>query len=74
MREGEPATIFLTGKDIHLAMIEAGLVEVYRGQESANPQSLSTIIDEKSFPSHSASRSFALYILLRYLYSSSMNF
>jgi endonuclease YncB( thermonuclease family) len=29
MRDGEPATIFLAGKDIHLAMIEAGLVEVY---------------------------------------------
>jgi hypothetical protein len=29
MREGEPATIFLTGKDIHLAMIEAGLAEIF---------------------------------------------
>jgi hypothetical protein len=43
MREAEPTTIFLAGKDIHLAMIEAGLAEVFRGQESANPQSLSPI-------------------------------
>jgi endonuclease YncB( thermonuclease family) len=31
------ATIFLDGKDINLAMIEAGLAEVYRGPESGNP-------------------------------------
>ena len=31
------ATIFLAGKDINLAMIEAGLAEVYRGPESGNP-------------------------------------
>jgi len=31
------ATIFLDGKDIDLAMIEAGLAEVYRGSESGNP-------------------------------------
>jgi endonuclease YncB( thermonuclease family) len=31
------ATIFLDGKDINLAMIEAGLAEVYRGPESDNP-------------------------------------
>jgi hypothetical protein len=36
MREAEPATIFLAGKDIHLAMIEARLVEVFR-EESTNP-------------------------------------
>jgi micrococcal nuclease len=30
-------TIFLDGKDINLAMIEAGLAEVYRGPESGNP-------------------------------------
>jgi micrococcal nuclease len=29
--------IFLDGKDINLAMIEAGLAEVYRGPESGNP-------------------------------------
>jgi hypothetical protein len=29
MREGEPATIFLTGKDIHLAMIEGELAEIF---------------------------------------------
>jgi endonuclease YncB( thermonuclease family) len=61
MREGEPATIFLAGKDIHLAMIETGLAEVYLGQESANPQSLSTIIDEeRSFSSQNSSRSSAM--------------
>ena len=31
------STIFLDGKDINLAMIEAGLAEVYRGPESGNP-------------------------------------
>ena len=31
------STIFLDGKDINLAMIEAGLAEVYRGPESDNP-------------------------------------
>jgi micrococcal nuclease len=31
------STIFMDGKDINLAMIEAGLVEVYRGPESGNP-------------------------------------
>jgi micrococcal nuclease len=31
------STIFLDGKDINLAMIEAGLAEVYRGPESRNP-------------------------------------
>jgi endonuclease YncB( thermonuclease family) len=31
------STIFIEGKDIHLAMIEAGLAEVYRGTESGNP-------------------------------------
>jgi micrococcal nuclease len=31
------ATIFLDGKDINLAMIEAGLAEVYRGPESGHP-------------------------------------
>jgi endonuclease YncB( thermonuclease family) len=31
------STIFLDGKDINLAMLEAGLAEVYRGQESDNP-------------------------------------
>jgi micrococcal nuclease len=31
------ATIFLDGNDINLAMIEAGLAEVYRGPESGNP-------------------------------------
>jgi endonuclease YncB( thermonuclease family) len=30
------ATVFLDGKDINLAMIEAGLAEVYRGPESGN--------------------------------------
>jgi micrococcal nuclease len=34
------ATIFLDGKDINLAMIEAGLAEVYRGPESSNPYKL----------------------------------
>jgi hypothetical protein len=29
MREGEPATIFLAGKDIHLAMIKAELAEIF---------------------------------------------
>jgi hypothetical protein len=29
MREGEPATISLAGKDIHLAMIEAELAEIF---------------------------------------------
>jgi endonuclease YncB( thermonuclease family) len=31
------STIFLDGKDINLAMIEAGLAEVYRGPESGSP-------------------------------------
>jgi micrococcal nuclease len=31
------STIFLNGQDINLAMIEAGLAEVYRGPESSNP-------------------------------------
>jgi endonuclease YncB( thermonuclease family) len=31
------ATIVLDGKDINLAMLEAGLAEVYRGPESGNP-------------------------------------
>ena len=31
------STIFLDGKNINLAMIEAGLAEVYRGPESGNP-------------------------------------
>jgi micrococcal nuclease len=31
------STVFLDGKDINLAMIEAGLAEVYRGPESGNP-------------------------------------
>jgi micrococcal nuclease len=31
------STIFVDGKDINLAMIEAGLAEVYRGRESGNP-------------------------------------
>ncbi len=31
------STIFLDGKDINLAVIEAGLAEVYRGPESGNP-------------------------------------
>jgi endonuclease YncB( thermonuclease family) len=31
------STIFLDGKDVNLAMIEAGLTEVYRGPESDNP-------------------------------------
>jgi hypothetical protein len=31
------ATIFVEGKDINLAMIEAGLAEVYRGPESGHP-------------------------------------
>jgi micrococcal nuclease len=31
------STIFVDGKDINLAMIEAGLAEVYRGPESGNP-------------------------------------
>jgi endonuclease YncB( thermonuclease family) len=31
------ATIFMDGKDINLAMIEAGLAEVYRGPKSDNP-------------------------------------
>jgi micrococcal nuclease len=31
------ATIFGDGKDINLAMIEAGLAEVYRGPKSGNP-------------------------------------
>jgi endonuclease YncB( thermonuclease family) len=31
------STIFLDGKDINLAMIEAGFAEVYRGPESGNP-------------------------------------
>jgi endonuclease YncB( thermonuclease family) len=31
------STIFLDGKDINLAMIEAGLAEVYRGPESGDP-------------------------------------
>jgi micrococcal nuclease len=33
-------TIFVDGKDINLAMIEAGLAEVYRGPESGNPYKL----------------------------------
>ena len=31
------SVIFLNGKDINLAMIEAGFAEVYRGPESDNP-------------------------------------
>jgi micrococcal nuclease len=31
------STIFINGKDINLAMIEAGLAEVYKGPESGNP-------------------------------------
>lgn len=31
------STIFLDGKDVNLAMIEAGLAEVYRGPESGHP-------------------------------------
>jgi micrococcal nuclease len=31
------STIFVDAKDINLAMIEAGLAEVYRGPESGNP-------------------------------------
>jgi micrococcal nuclease len=31
------STIFVDGKDINLAIIEAGLAEVYRGPESGNP-------------------------------------
>jgi endonuclease YncB( thermonuclease family) len=31
------STVFLDGKDINLAMIEAGLAEVYRGPEFGNP-------------------------------------
>ena len=35
--KGLLSTIFLDGKNINLAMIEAGLAEVYRGPESDNP-------------------------------------
>ncbi len=31
------SVIFMDGKDINLAMIEAGLAEVYRGPETGNP-------------------------------------
>ena len=31
------STIFVDGKDINLAMLDAGLAEVYRGPESGNP-------------------------------------
>ena len=31
------STMFIEGKDMNLAMIEAGLAEVYRGPESGNP-------------------------------------
>jgi micrococcal nuclease len=31
------STIYLDGRDINLAMIEAGLAEVYQGPESGNP-------------------------------------
>jgi endonuclease YncB( thermonuclease family) len=31
------STIFLDGQDVNLAMLEAGLAEVYRGPESGNP-------------------------------------
>jgi micrococcal nuclease len=31
------STMFIDGKDINLALIEAGLAEVYRGPESGNP-------------------------------------
>jgi endonuclease YncB( thermonuclease family) len=31
------STIFLDGKDVYLALLEAGLAEVYRGPESGNP-------------------------------------
>jgi micrococcal nuclease len=31
------STIFIDGKDINLAMIEAGLAEVYQEPESGNP-------------------------------------
>jgi micrococcal nuclease len=31
------STIFIDGKDINLAMIEAGLAEIYRGPKSGNP-------------------------------------
>jgi endonuclease YncB( thermonuclease family) len=31
------STIFIDGRDINLAMIEVGLVEIYRGPESGNP-------------------------------------
>jgi micrococcal nuclease len=31
------STVFLDGKDIDLAMIEAGLAEAYRGPESGHP-------------------------------------
>jgi micrococcal nuclease len=31
------ATIFMDGKDSNLAMIEAGLAEIYQGPKSGNP-------------------------------------
>jgi len=31
------ATIFVDGKNMNLAMIEAGLAEVYRGPDAGNP-------------------------------------
>jgi micrococcal nuclease len=31
------STVFMDGRDINLAMIEAGLAEVYQGPESGNP-------------------------------------
>ena len=35
------STMFIGGNEINLAMIEAGLAEVYRGPESGNPYKVS---------------------------------
>jgi endonuclease YncB( thermonuclease family) len=41
------STLFIDGKDINPAMIEAGLAELYRGPESGHPYKPSTKWQEK---------------------------
>jgi endonuclease YncB( thermonuclease family) len=43
------STIFIDGKDINLAMIKAGLAEVYRGPESGNPYKTPDCIKSRFF-------------------------
>jgi endonuclease YncB( thermonuclease family) len=42
------STMFIDGKDINLAMLEASLAEVYQGPESGNPYKPQYQVDEEA--------------------------